>query len=341
MVNSFHEIAALARKTFAAALEQKPGYSDSLMLVRDHFEFGAFTHATIHFITNDNPDDAVTKIMRERGMKKPIAKNLLVSALEHGPKIWLRDFDFLHSKGVVAVGGRCFILPPELRRGTPYDTAFQQLAPDARKIAEEALGFAVKHGKKNLGFTYGPHTQQYLVAQLMHEGAEKDFRITALSMDKVSVVHQNQMTNSAQAVRHFAKEIGVDLEGLNIVIREGRVTEAKPADKKPPSKPVVSSINADANPRFLAAANDTDGAAARKELRQSLSQLIGQNGITNVHAQLYFYLSNMANGDVPTHEDASRKFGISVKSIPGIVENIERALDKIQPPSLPALAIKR
>lgn len=340
MSHSFHEIADLARKTFIAAMGKKPECLDSLMLVRSHYDFNAFSHAMIHFITNDNLDDAITEIMRERGMKKLQAKTVLTSAIEHGPKSWKDNFDFLYAKGVVMVGGHCVILPPELRTGTPHDTAFQQLSPIARRIAQQSLGYAVKQGSKNLGFTFGSLTQQYLVAQLMSEGQEKDFRISALSMDKDSTPHKAQMTNSAFAVRHFAKETGVNLEGLNIVIREGREAEMKPLEKKTSSQPRVPSVRADAAPRFLAAANDTHEASI-KELRQSLSRILGKNGIKPVHAQLYFYLSNMTDGNVPTHEDASQKFGVAQKEIPAIVQNIEHALDAQQAASIPGLAIKR
>lgn len=339
MVNSFHQIGELARKAFVAALEKNPEDRDSLILVRSHYGFNGFAHAMIHFITNRNPDNAITNILRERGMERQKARHVLTSAIENGPKAWLENFDFLYSKGVVVAGGRCFILPSELRSGTPYDTSFQKLSPDARKIAEKALGYAAKHGKKNFDFSHGPLTQQYLVVQLMNDGSEKDFRIAALSMNKDYTIHQKQMTNSAHAARYFAKEAGVDLERLNVVIKEGRAMETAPARKQPSSKSRMASMGAEANPRFVAA-NDIDKSTI-KELRQSLKQIIGQNGITPVHAQLYFYLSNMSDEHVPTYEDAAKKFGVSDRDIPGIVQNIEFSLAAQQARSLPGLAIKR
>ena len=343
MVHSFHEMADLARKAFASAWEQKPAHRDDLMLIRAHYElsFNIYTHAMIHFITNDNVDDAITKFMRERGMKRLQAKSAMTAAIEKGPKVWLRDFDFLYSKGVAAIGGHCFVLPPDLRTNTPYYTAFQQLSSEAQKIALAALGLALKHGNAEHNFSFGPLTQQYLVAQLMREGAEKDFRFTALSMDKDSMVQQKQMANSAFAVRHFAKEVGIETEVLNIVLREGRVPETRPVDKKPAATPRMASFGKDKNSTLPAPANDMDDALVRSELRQSLRKVIGKNGITNVHAQLYFFLSNMSEGPVPTHEDAALKFKVPEKAIPGIINNIERALDTLNATPSQDLVITR
>lgn len=339
MVGSYHDVAGLARKTYEVAWGKQPAHRDALMLVRTHFEFNALAHAAIHFITNDSVDDAITKIMRERGMKKEQAKPLLTSSIERGPKAWIQNSDFLRSKGVVVVEGRCFILPAELRRDTPYDTAFKQLSPKARQIAEKAIVFALNHEKKDLDFSFGPLTQQYLVAQLMDEGTAKDFRITALSA-QTPAYHQKQMTNSAYAARYFAKEVGVDLAGLNIVLREERPLETKPAEKKPATKPRAPSVGMAANLPFSATANDVDD-SARKELRQALGQIIGQNGITRTHAQIYFYLSNISDGPVPTHEDASDKFGVKATMIPLIVKNVELALNSLRNPPQEQLTIKR
>ena len=339
MVRSFHENADLARKNFTAAWDNRPDLRSALNLVRDHYNFSAHTHAAIHFIMHSHLDDAITKIMRDRSLTKQEARTILTSAIEHGPKEWKDNFEFLLSKGVTMAGGRCFILPTDLRKGTPHDTAFQQLAPQARQIAERALGYAVKHGKTGLDFSYGPLTQQYLVAQLMSEGAEKDFRLTALSIDKDSAAHLKQMTNSAHAARYYAKERGIRLEDLNIVLREGRAVEAKPAEKKPPSKLHMPSME-EAKPSLIQAANDI-GASEMKELRQSLTRIVGQNGITRTHAQMYLYLSNMTAGAVPTHEDAAKKFGLPEENIPAIVERIEKAFDLIQTPPVSAFAIKR
>jgi hypothetical protein len=234
---SYHEIKVLALRAFGnalmqAALKKDPVEAELLMQAESHYNMDLHGYAIVHFITCSNVDDAIRAIMQGLDMDEQRAKSIVTSAVSIGPRSLREDFDYLHSKGVAVFGRNCFILPPELRKDTPYDTAFRQLSPKAREIAITALEFSLKLGKKDLGFPFSPLTQQYMVAQLMREGTEKDFRMDALRCDSESVAHKRQMKNSALAARHFAQELGISLKRLKIVLREENPVKTKPAEKR-------------------------------------------------------------------------------------------------------------
>ncbi len=338
MALSYHSLKILSQQTMDAARKENP--QDARLRKADiHFEDGAYKHAMVHLLTQDNIDVAIEKIMHERGIERGIARTAIISAIETAPPSWQKDTEFLFSKGIAKIGKNYFILPADLRKDSPFDTARQTLSPDAQKIL--ALGLIEVFSKKKLegDISFGAVTLQYVAAQLMEEGAEKEFRLSALSTGKPAQNHSDHMTNSARAIHIFARETKINLADINVRVQEGRALEKRTVPQKDPSvlplafdrqKPVV------AVPAALTSQQDYN--AGMESLRRDLRRLMLDESIDIKDAQVFFFMSGNA---MPTQAEAAEKYGISVEEVSEIMKDVSDILQRASVAAPERLTVRR
>lgn len=323
MAIPYHEIKILSQKVMDAALKSYPEHSKMLRRADSYFEDGAHKHAIVHLIVQNNIDSALEIIMKERDFDRNQARAAITNAIQNAPRGWRDDKEFLHDNAIEKVGTRYFILPSELRKDTPFDTARKTLPAGAAAVLEAALKATLTRTKLD-GISCGPITLDFIAAQLMSEGPEKQFRFDALLTTKPQG-YDNQLTNSARAVRHFAAETGVDFAGLKIALREGPPPK-RPTQEKEPTLPALTKTHNQAQTP-LSLVHSEPLSDATKSLRDQLKRCIDDESITRQDALVYFHMFSMVKGEWPTYESAAEKFDIAVEDVAEIVESVGKILN--------------
>jgi hypothetical protein len=257
---AFHQICPLAKRALLELQQTRPELIPAALVAERHYTDFALLHAAACFLLYDDLDLCLVRIARDRGIEDYIAQNTLTLAIANAPAIWQADSEYFYAKGLLNVGERYYIVPKDLQRHTAFDTARRKLSGPAKKILDHGID-SILGGKLRNHKSAHNLLLSYLAAQLMMEGCEKKFRLSALSVSGGvhSSHHKNYTAQAMPLIYRFAKEANVDWRSLNIVLQEGILGVPKMHKQKTPKS---------AHVRNFLASNDPQKSDIRKSATQ-------------------------------------------------------------------------
>ena len=328
MTIAYHQLRVMAARAYSDLEQHKPDLLQGFAPLYSHYKNPAHLHAVCMFLLCQDTPAAIERIATAREIGAYTARLALIAALENGPDVWHKNSEHFYEQGFLYINGKYHLVSEAFRKGRSYDTARRQLTGPALIILDSISERAFTNKSRSDGFIIGPVVLQYTAMMLMPEGPEKNFRLSALATDRAAMVHQKFLFESSQAIRFFARDLGIDTSSLGIVLR----------DKSPERKPMreASSLTraqqlkpAHALANLSLLTQEPERPFDKKVLREDLQKLIHVQQITDHEARIYFYLTIPHKGHWRTYGEAARRYDMSAISIELVEKNVRRALESM------------
>lgn len=342
MALSYHNLKILAQDTMDTACKN-PDPGGRLRTADMHFADGAHKHAMVHILTQPDIETAIKCVMEDRDIERSAARSAITAAIENAPSAWQNDKNFLYSRGIVKIEKKFFILPPELLKDSLFDGTRSQLSPEAKKILDQTLKASLT-GRLSGNISIGTSTVQYVAAQLVTDKSGREFRLSALSAERSRPVDADHLYNSSRAIRHFAKELDINLAEIGVTLREGEARTQKPKPAVQPETPQavkpltrVHQVAGIAPPK----SPPVDVTDTKGDLRRALERHVAEESVTPKEAAVYFFMAGTLSSIGPTTEEAARKFGLSQEEVEAVLEDVSGVLYGPPVPAPQKLTVKR
>jgi len=326
---AYHQQRLLWHRASEELRQQRPDMDALRVCLVHHYKDPFDCHAALRFALCDNAKKAIAMIAQERDGTEAMGYSALTTAIANGPPDWLSNREYFYEKGLFEAGGKYYLTTKHIEKGSSYDIALRHMTPQAREIVARISIYAMTYRRISGGLVVGMAGLQYVAAQMMQEGAEKEFRLAALGAKYTKTKHSDFLYNSARALRYIAAEMDIDIDAMGIKILSGMpmgtLKKRKQSRRNMVDARVIQNISQ------VPGANENREtekipAIGISEQRRELQRLVSQNLITMNEAQIYLTHTSVRNHEWPTPQQTAKRKKVTENFVIATLEKVGQLL---------------